>query len=123
MSKCNDIYLSSFVHCRFATYMPFYGLILHLQHIGNNVFLFQVLFGMVNLPANYVAFLALNHMGRRVSQTIFMSLLGISILTTTFLPEGEKRVQVKERKYLRDLGTRLTQGKGEYRSNDSPKLI
>lgn len=103
--------------------MPFYGLILHLQHIGNNVFLFQVLFGMVSLPANYIALLALNHMGRRVSQMIFGFLLGIFILTTTFLPEGEKRAQVGEKKYLRDLGTRLTQGKGEYGSNDSPKLI
>ncbi|XP_045873512.1 solute carrier family 22 member 9-like isoform X1 [Meles meles] len=86
------ICLLSFV--RFATYMPFYGLILHLQHIGNNVFLFQVLFGMVNLPANYVALLALNHMGRRVSQMIFMSLLGIFILTTTFLPEEMQTLRV-----------------------------
>ena len=85
--------------------MPFFGLILHLQHMGSNVFLFQVIFGMVNLPASYIAFLALNHMGRRVSQMLFMSVLGISILTTTFLPEGEKRAQVEERKYLRDLGT------------------
>ncbi|XP_047549877.1 solute carrier family 22 member 9-like isoform X2 [Lutra lutra] len=86
------ICLLSFV--RFATYMPFYGLILHLQHIGNNVFLFQVLFGMVNLPANYVALLALNHMGRRVSQMIFGSLLGIFILTTTFLPEEMQSLRV-----------------------------
>ncbi|XP_032215504.1 solute carrier family 22 member 9-like isoform X2 [Mustela erminea] len=86
------ICLLSFV--RFATYMPFYGLILHLQHIGNNVFLFQVLFGMVNLPANYIALLALNHMGRRVSQMIFGSLLGIFILTTTFLPEEMQTLRV-----------------------------
>uniref|UniRef100_A0A8C7C0D5 Solute carrier family 22 member 9 n=1 Tax=Neovison vison TaxID=452646 RepID=A0A8C7C0D5_NEOVI len=78
----------------FATYMPFYGLILHLQHIGNNVFLFQVLFGMVNLPSNYIALLALNHMGRRVSQMIFGSLLGIFILTTTFLPEEMQTLRV-----------------------------
>uniref|UniRef100_A0A8C7BSV0 Solute carrier family 22 member 9 n=1 Tax=Neovison vison TaxID=452646 RepID=A0A8C7BSV0_NEOVI len=86
------ICLLSFV--RFATYMPFYGLILHLQHIGNNVFLFQVLFGMVNLPSNYIALLALNHMGRRVSQMIFGSLLGIFILTTTFLPEEMQTLRV-----------------------------
>ncbi|XP_002925397.1 solute carrier family 22 member 9 isoform X1 [Ailuropoda melanoleuca] len=86
------ICLLSFV--RFATYMPFYGLLLHLQHIGNNVFLFQFLFNMVNLPANYVALLALNHMGRRVSQMIFVSLLGISILTTTFLPEEMQTLRV-----------------------------
>ncbi|KAF3822182.1 hypothetical protein GH733_007556, partial [Mirounga leonina] len=78
----------------FATYMPFFGLILHLQHIGNNVFLSQVLFSMVNLLANYVALLALNHMGRRVSQMIFMSVLGVSILITTFLHEEMQTLRV-----------------------------
>uniref|UniRef100_A0A8C0KKU1 Solute carrier family 22 member 9 n=1 Tax=Canis lupus dingo TaxID=286419 RepID=A0A8C0KKU1_CANLU len=78
----------------FASYMPFFGLILHLQHMGSNVFLFQVIFGMVNLPASYIAFLALNHMGRRVSQMLFMSVLGISILTTTFLPEEMQTLRV-----------------------------
>uniref|UniRef100_A0A452R2R4 Solute carrier family 22 member 9 n=1 Tax=Ursus americanus TaxID=9643 RepID=A0A452R2R4_URSAM len=86
------ICLLSFV--RFAIYMPFYGLLLHLQQIGNNVFLFQFLFNMVNLPANYVALLALNHMGRRVSQMIFVSLLAISILTATFLPEEMQTLRV-----------------------------
>ncbi|XP_005631646.1 organic anion transporter 7-like isoform X2 [Canis lupus baileyi] len=86
------IYFASFV--RFASYMPFFGLILHLQHMGSNVFLFQVIFGMVNLPASYIAFLALNHMGRRVSQMLFMSVLGISILTTTFLPEEMQTLRV-----------------------------
>lgn len=84
--------------------MPFYGLLLHLQQIGNNVFLFQFLFNMVNLPANYVALLALNHMGRRVSQMIFVSLLAISILTATFLPEGEKRAQVEKKEMSQGLG-------------------
>uniref|UniRef100_A0A673VE78 Solute carrier family 22 member 9 n=1 Tax=Suricata suricatta TaxID=37032 RepID=A0A673VE78_SURSU len=72
---------------RFAIYMSFYGLILHLQHFGSNVYLFQVLFGLITFPANYIGVLALSHMGRRISQTIFLSFLGISILTITFLPE------------------------------------
>uniref|UniRef100_A0A673VE94 Solute carrier family 22 member 9 n=1 Tax=Suricata suricatta TaxID=37032 RepID=A0A673VE94_SURSU len=71
----------------FAIYMSFYGLILHLQHFGSNVYLFQVLFGLITFPANYIGVLALSHMGRRISQTIFLSFLGISILTITFLPE------------------------------------
>ncbi|XP_077615731.1 organic anion transporter 7-like [Crocuta crocuta] len=79
------ICFASFV--RFGTYMSFYGLNLHLQHIGTNIYLSQVLFGLINLPANYIAVLALNHMGRRISQTIFLSFFGISIMTITFLPE------------------------------------
>uniref|UniRef100_A0A4W2DP43 Major facilitator superfamily (MFS) profile domain-containing protein n=1 Tax=Bos indicus x Bos taurus TaxID=30522 RepID=A0A4W2DP43_BOBOX len=72
---------------RFANFMSFFGLILHLQYMGSNVFLFQVLFGAVNLPANCVAFWALNHLGRQVSQTLFLFLLGISILAITFVPQ------------------------------------
>lgn len=71
---------------RFAVCIPFYGLALHLQHLGNHVFLFQVLFGAVSLPANYVAFLALNRLGRRGSQVLFLLLLGGSILAVTFVP-------------------------------------
>ncbi|XP_047679305.1 solute carrier family 22 member 9-like [Prionailurus viverrinus] len=79
------ICLMSFV--RFAVYMSFYGLILHIQQIGSNVFLSQVLFGLVNIPSSYIAVLALNYIGRRICQMIFFSFLGISILITTFLPK------------------------------------
>uniref|UniRef100_A0A673VRD0 Solute carrier family 22 member 9 n=1 Tax=Suricata suricatta TaxID=37032 RepID=A0A673VRD0_SURSU len=88
-SKRHDVYVFLWFH-RFAIYMSFYGLILHLQHFGSNVYLFQVLFGLITFPANYIGVLALSHMGRRISQTIFLSFLGISILTITFLPEGKK---------------------------------
>ncbi|XP_004682751.1 PREDICTED: solute carrier family 22 member 9-like isoform X1 [Condylura cristata] len=79
---------------RFAFYIPFYGLALHLQHMGSNVFLFQVLFGVVNLPSNYVALLVLNHLGRRLSQILLTSLLGLALLTTTFLPEEMQILRV-----------------------------
>lgn len=92
------ICLLSFV--RFAILVPFYGLALHLQHLGSNIFLFQALFGIVTLPANYVALLALNHLGRRVTQMLFMFVLGIFILAITSVPPGEKRAQIEERSCL-----------------------
>ncbi|XP_015974096.2 solute carrier family 22 member 9 [Rousettus aegyptiacus] len=77
--------LLSFV--RFVNYMSFYGLTLHLQHLGTNVFLFQIFFGVVTLLANYIALLALNHLGRRMSQILFMLLLGLFFLSIIFVPQ------------------------------------
>ncbi|XP_066107894.1 organic anion transporter 7-like isoform X1 [Saccopteryx bilineata] len=96
------IFLLSFV--RFANFIPFYGMTLHLQHLGTNVFLFQVLFGAVALPANYVALLALNHLGRRASQVLFLFLLGSSILAITMVPQEMQTLRVA----LSTLGVGLT---------------
>ncbi|XP_007526428.2 organic anion transporter 7-like isoform X4 [Erinaceus europaeus] len=89
---CKMIFLLSFV--RFSVYITFYGLSLHLQHLGNNIFLFQVLFGLVNLPSNLIALMILNHIGRRVSQIFLTSFLGFSILTTIFLPPEMQTLRV-----------------------------
>ncbi|MBZ3881154.1 Solute carrier family 22 member 9 [Sciurus carolinensis] len=83
---CKRICLLSLI--RFATWLPTFGLIIHLQHLGSNVFLVQILLGVVTLPANYLSFLALNYKGRRISHFIFTSMLGISFLAKTFVPEG-----------------------------------
>ncbi|XP_039716247.1 solute carrier family 22 member 9-like isoform X2 [Pteropus medius] len=86
------ICLLSFV--RFANCMSFYGLTLHLQHLGTNVFLFQILFGIVTLPANYIALLALNHLGRRISQILFMLLVGIFFLTIPSVPQDMQTLRL-----------------------------
>ncbi|XP_004383874.1 solute carrier family 22 member 9-like isoform X1 [Trichechus manatus latirostris] len=79
------ICLTAFV--RFAISMLHFGLLLNIQHLGSNVFLFQVLFGIISLPGSCLALLAMNHIGRAGSQTIFMFLSGISILLLTFVPQ------------------------------------
>ncbi|KAM5316407.1 organic anion transporter 7-like isoform 2-T2 [Glossophaga mutica] len=79
---------------RFAICIPFYGLALHLQHLGSHVFLVQVLFGAVSLPANYVALLALNRLGRRVTQALFLFLMGTSILAGTLVSQEMQILRV-----------------------------
>lgn len=84
-SLCKRMWLLAFV--RFATWLPCFGLILHLQQLGDNLSLLQALIGIVSIPGNYVAFWTLNHVGRRISQLFFMSVVGIFILALTFVPQ------------------------------------
>ncbi|XP_032007737.1 solute carrier family 22 member 25 [Hylobates moloch] len=89
---CKRICFLSFV--RFASTIPFWGLTLHLQHLGNNVFLLQTLFGAVTLLANCVAPWALNHMSRRASQMLLMFLLAICLLVIIFVPQEMQTLRV-----------------------------
>ncbi|XP_048216675.1 solute carrier family 22 member 9-like isoform X1 [Perognathus longimembris pacificus] len=79
---------------RFAICVTFFGLFLNLQHLGSNIFLLQILFGVLNFPASYGALLAMNHLGRRVTQVLFMSLVGIFILANIFVPQEMPTVRL-----------------------------
>ncbi|CAO2584561.1 Solute carrier family 22 member 19 [Lemmus lemmus] len=72
---------------RFLTWVSVFGLQFNLQHLRTNVFLLQCIFGIVSIPANLVGMILLNHMGRRISQLLILSLFGVSILATNFVPQ------------------------------------
>ncbi|XP_003480736.2 solute carrier family 22 member 10-like [Sus scrofa] len=79
---------------RFANTMPFYGIFINLQHFGNNIFLFQVIFGVLSTLARSLLFIVMNHMDRRPTQMLFMFLVGISILANTFVPQDMQILRV-----------------------------
>ncbi|XP_005341508.2 steroid transmembrane transporter SLC22A24-like isoform X1 [Ictidomys tridecemlineatus] len=79
---------------RFSNAVSFYGLILNLQHLGSNIFLFQVLFGAIMLTARFVSLWTPNYMGHRTNQILFSFLAGISILVNTFLPQEMQILRV-----------------------------
>ncbi|KAM5185442.1 organic anion transporter 7-like [Callospermophilus lateralis] len=89
---CKRICLLSLV--RFAIVLPTFGLNLNLQHLGINVFLVQVLLGVVKLPANYLSLWALKHRGRRISIFFFMSTMGITLLAVIFVPSEMPTVRM-----------------------------
>lgn len=99
-SKSYGMCLYSFVHYRFANTLPFYGIFINLQHFGSNIFLFQVVFGVLTASGRCLALLSLNHMGRRITQMLFMFLMGFSLLVNIFVPQGERRLDFGERKCL-----------------------
>ncbi|XP_006156610.1 solute carrier family 22 member 10 [Tupaia chinensis] len=78
---------------RFANAVSFYGITLNLQHLGSNIFLLQVLFGVLTLSARFLALFAMTYMSRRVSEMLFMLLAGLSILVNTYVPQEMQTVR------------------------------
>uniref|UniRef100_A0A8D0VKZ3 Major facilitator superfamily (MFS) profile domain-containing protein n=1 Tax=Sus scrofa TaxID=9823 RepID=A0A8D0VKZ3_PIG len=67
---------------------------LTMEHLGSNIFLLQVFFGLINIPANYCTFLALNHLGRRGSQMLFLFLLSSLVIAITSVPQEMQAVRM-----------------------------
>nr|XP_001503029.3 solute carrier family 22 member 10 [Equus caballus] len=86
------ICLGSFL--RFTNTLPFYGIFINLQHFGSNIFLFQVVFGVLTASGRCLALLSLNHMGRRITQMLFMFLMGFSLLVNIFVPQEMQTLRV-----------------------------
>lgn len=74
---------------RFAFGFTFYGLALNLQALGSNIFLLQVLVGVVDLPVKIGSLLLLNHLGRRLCQASSLVLPGLCILANILVPHGK----------------------------------
>ncbi|KAG8522745.1 Solute carrier family 22 member 10, partial [Galemys pyrenaicus] len=79
---------------RFANTIPFYGLLVNLQHFGSNIFLLQVIFGALIVSARCLSLWTLNRIGRRLTQTFNTFLLGLSILANTFVPPEMQALRV-----------------------------
>ncbi|XP_045872150.1 solute carrier family 22 member 10-like [Meles meles] len=91
-SLCKRTCILLFV--RFAITIPFYGIMINLQHLGSNIFLFQVVFGVLTAIVRSLPLLVQNHMGRRTTQTLFMFLVGLSVLVNTFVPQEMQTLRV-----------------------------
>ncbi|KAK1335471.1 hypothetical protein QTO34_003257 [Cnephaeus nilssonii] len=64
-----------------------------LQGFGVSIYLIQVIFGAVDLPAKLVGFLAINHLGRRPAQVASLLLAGICILANGVIPQDQSIVR------------------------------
>ncbi|XP_012633405.1 solute carrier family 22 member 12 [Microcebus murinus] len=72
--------------CWFAFGFTFYGLAMDLQGLGSNIFLLQVLIGVVDIPAKAGTLLLLGCLGRRPLQALSLVLSGACILANTLVP-------------------------------------
>ena len=69
--------------------MAYYGLAMGLQKFGFSVYLVQVLFGVIDIPAMLVATATMIYVGRRATVASFLILAGLMVIANMFVPEGE----------------------------------
>ncbi|CAH6793629.1 solute carrier family 22 member 12 [Phodopus roborovskii] len=72
--------------CWFSFGFTFYGLALNLQALGSNIFLLQMLVGVVDLPMKIGSLLLLKCLGRRLCQASSLVLPGFCILANILVP-------------------------------------
>uniref|UniRef100_A0A8C6IXG2 Uncharacterized protein n=1 Tax=Melopsittacus undulatus TaxID=13146 RepID=A0A8C6IXG2_MELUD len=75
---------------RFADSLVYYGLSLNVSGFGLNVYLTQLAFGGVELPARISCIFLLQWFGRKKTQAAVLLLSGLMCLVITGIPEGEQ---------------------------------
>ncbi|XP_077314839.1 solute carrier family 22 member 20-like [Lithobates pipiens] len=78
----------------FSTGFAFYGLGMDLQNFGISIFLLQLVFGSIDLPAKLGGALLMSCIGRRVTQSGSLILAGVALLCNAFLPQDLRIVRV-----------------------------
>ena len=74
---------------RFSNSLAYYGLAIDLQKFGLSIYLVQVLFGVIDIPAMLVATTTMIYVGRRATVASFLLLAGFMVIANMFVPEGE----------------------------------
>lgn len=69
--------------------MAYYGLAMDLQKFGLSIYVVQVLFGVIDIPAMLVATATMIYVGRRATVASFLILAGLMVIANVFVPEGE----------------------------------
>uniref|UniRef100_A0A8C3MPD2 Uncharacterized protein n=1 Tax=Geospiza parvula TaxID=87175 RepID=A0A8C3MPD2_GEOPR len=70
----------------FSTSFAYYGLAMDLQGFGFNVYLSQLVFGAVDIPAKLLSVLVISCLGRRLAQGGSLAIAGLCILANIFVP-------------------------------------
>lgn len=71
----------------FSTSFAYYGLAMDLQKFGVNIYLMQIIFGAVDIPAKLLALGMLSYLGRRISQVSCLFLSAVIIFANIFVPQ------------------------------------
>ncbi|XP_049748408.1 solute carrier family 22 member 20 [Elephas maximus indicus] len=80
----------------FSNSMAYYGLAMDLQKFGLSVYLVQVLFGVIDIPAMLVATTTMIYVGRRVTVASFLILAGSMVIANMFVPEDMQTLRTAQ---------------------------
>ncbi|XP_041831789.1 organic cation transporter protein [Melanotaenia boesemani] len=69
----------------FVNVLVYYGLSLNISDFGMNIYLTQLIFGLVEMPARTITLFTLNR-SRKISQLAFLTVGGSACLLTIFIP-------------------------------------
>ncbi|XP_033505551.1 solute carrier family 22 member 6 [Epinephelus lanceolatus] len=76
-----------------STSFAYYGLAMDLQKFGVDIYLIQVIFGAVDIPAKVVITVSMSFIGRRPSQCGALIIAGITILINLLVPNDKQTVR------------------------------
>ncbi|KAF7643228.1 hypothetical protein LDENG_00243070, partial [Lucifuga dentata] len=76
-----------------STSFAYYGLAMDLQKFGVDIYLIQVIFGSVDIPAKIIITVTMSVFGRRPSQSGALILAGVCILINLLVPYDKQAVR------------------------------
>ncbi|XP_070420745.1 solute carrier family 22 member 20 [Equus przewalskii] len=80
----------------FSNSMAYYGLAMDLQKFGLSVYLVQVLFGVIDIPAMLVATTTMIYVGRRATVASFLVVAGLMVIANMFVPEDMQTLRTAQ---------------------------
>ncbi|XP_069888179.1 organic anion transporter 3-like isoform X2 [Dipodomys merriami] len=70
----------------FSTGFAYYSLAMGVEEFGVNLYILQIIFGGVDIPAKFVTILSISYLGRRITLAAVLLLAGVAILSLIFVP-------------------------------------
>ena len=67
-----------------------------VEEFGVNLYILQLIFGGVDVPAKFITMLAISYLGRHTTEAALLLLAGGCILSLIFVPAGEKLALLPE---------------------------
>ncbi|NWI85777.1 S226B protein, partial [Pitta sordida] len=71
----------------FSTSFAYYGLAMDLQNFDVDIYVIQLIFGAVDIPAKLVSILTITYVGRRFTQALALGLAGLAVLANVLVPQ------------------------------------